>query len=142
MKKLKREPTIIKSAVEELLRYDSPVQIIARIATQDVTIGNKVVKTGGRVHLCLGAANRDPAQFLQPDVLDLTRSENHHIPFGYGIHYCLGAALARAQGQIAINRILQRLPDLKLGTDTLEWRKSVVLRGLKSLPVTFTTRTA
>lgn len=137
MKKLKREPTIIKSAVEELLRYDSPVQIVARIATQDVAVGSKIVKAGGRVHLCLGAANRDPAQFSQPDILDLTRGENRHIPFGCGIHYCLGAALARAQGQIAINRIIQRLPNLKLSTDNLKWRKSIVLRGLESLPVTF-----
>jgi hypothetical protein len=138
MEKLKREPTIIKSAVEELLRYDSPVQIIARVAIEDVEIGGKTIRAGGRVHLCLGAANRDPAQFANPDRLDLTRSDSGHIPFGYGIHYCLGAVLARLQGEIAINALVQRLPNLKLGTDTLQWRKNIVLRGLKALPVTFT----
>ncbi len=138
MEKLKREPTIIKSAVEELLRYDSPVQIIARIAIEDVEIRGKTISAGARVHLCLGAANRDPSQFPYPDRLDLNRGENSNIPFGAGLHYCLGFALARAQGQIAINTVVQKLPDLKLGTDRLEWRKNLVLRGLKVLPVTFT----
>ena len=142
MEKLKQDPTIIKNAIEELIRYDSPVQIIARIAKEDVEIGGKTIRAGGRVHLCLGAANRDPAKFSQPDILNLTRSETRGIPFGYGMHHCLGAALARAQGQIAINRLVQRLPDLKLNTDRVEWRKNIVLRGLKSLPVTFTSQTA
>lgn len=137
MEKLKREPTIIKNAVEELLRYDTPVQIIARIATEDVEIGGKIIRAGERVHLCLGAAHRDPAQFSDPDRLDLTRT-NKSLPFGKGIHHCLGAALARSQAQIAINTLVQRFPDLKLGTDTPEWRSNLVLRGLKSLPVTFT----
>jgi pimeloyl-[acyl-carrier protein] synthase len=134
MAKLRRESTIAKSAIEELLRYDSPVQLIARLVTEDVEMGGKTMRVGDRVHLCLGAANRDPAQFTNPDRLDLNRSQNGHLPFGSGIHYCLGAALARLQGQIAIETLLRRFPDLTLSTDKLEWRKNIVLRGLKALP--------
>lgn len=138
MEKLKREPAIIQSAVEELLRYDSPVQHTQRIATENVEIGGKTIRAGDKVVVCLAAANRDPAQFPDPDRLDLTRRENCHLAFLDGIHSCLGAALARLNSQIAINTLVQRLPDIKLQKDTLEWRKNVVLRGLKSLPVTFT----
>ncbi|MDZ8261970.1 cytochrome P450 [Nostoc sp. ChiQUE01b] len=137
LQKLKHEPTIIPNAIEELLRYDSPVQLIARIATEDVEIGGKTIKAGDRVHLSLGAANRDPAEFIDPDSIQLTRKHNS-IPFGSGIHYCLGGALARLQGQVAINTLIQRLPGLQLSTDKLEWRNNIVLRGLKALPVTFT----
>lgn len=137
MEKLKREPAIIQSAVEELLRYDSPVQHTQRIATENVEIGGKTIEAGDKVVVCLGAANRDPAQFSDPDRLDLTRRENCHLAFADGIHSCLGAALARLNSQIAINTLVQRLPDIKLQTDTLEWRKNIVIRGLKALPVTF-----
>ena len=135
MQKLKVEPTIISSAIEELLRYDSPVQLVSRLAIEDVEIGGETIPVGGRVDLCLGAANRDPAQFPDPDRLDLTR-QHYSLPFGGGIHYCLGAVLARIQGQIAINALVQRW-DLKLNTNKLEWRKNRLLRGLKALPVTF-----
>lgn len=138
MQKLKREPAIIQSTVEELLRYDSPVQLIIRVAIENVDIGGKIIQSGERVCLSLGAANRDPAQFYDPDRLDLIRRENSHLTFADGIHYCLGAALARAEGQIAINTLVQQLPDLKLSKDTLEWRKKITLRGLKALFVTFT----
>ncbi len=137
MEKLKREPAIIQSAIEELLRYDSPVQLTSRIATENVEISGKLIRAGDKVVACLGAANRDPSQFPDPDRLDLTRGENSHLAFSDGIHYCLGAVLARVQGQIAINTLVQRLPDLKLYTDTLEWRENIVVRGLKALPVTF-----
>ncbi|WP_414582084.1 cytochrome P450 [Scytonema sp. PCC 10023] len=138
MEKLKREPTIIESAVEELLRYDSPVQFISRKAIEDVEIGGKTIRAGQAVLLSLGAANRDPAQFSQPDRLDLCRSENPHLAFADGIHHCLGGPLARVQGQIAINTLVQRFPDLKLSTDTLEWVENIGFRSLKALPVTFT----
>jgi pimeloyl-[acyl-carrier protein] synthase len=138
MEKLKREPAIIQSAIEELLRYDTPVQQIARMATENVEIGGKTIRSGERVILCPGAANRDPAQFTDPNKLDIARAENCHLAFSSGIHYCLGAALARVQGQIAINTLVQRLPDLKLHTDILEWREHIAIRGLKALPVTFT----
>jgi cytochrome P450 len=138
MELLKRKPTIIQSAVEELLRYDSPVQQTARIATENVEIGGRTIRAGADVIVCLGAANRDPAQFPNPDQLDLTRDENRHLAFGDSIHYCLGAALARVQSQIAINTLVQRLPNMKLHIDKLEWRKNINIRGLKALPVTFT----
>lgn len=137
LEKLKQEPTIIQSAVEEMLRYDSPIQRIARIAIEDVEIGGKKISGGEQVIVYLGAANRDPAQFPNPDCLDLTRSENRHLAFADGVHNCLGAALARVEGQIAINTLVQRLPNLKLHTDIVEWRKNIALRGLKALPVTF-----
>jgi cytochrome P450 len=138
MELLRRNPIIIQSAVEEILRYDSPVQQTARIAMEDVEIGGKTIRAGENVLVSFGAANRDPAQFSKPDQLNLIRDENHHLAFGDSIHYCLGAALARLQGQIAINTLMQRLPDLKLNTDKLEWRKNINIRGLKSLPVSFT----
>lgn len=140
MEKLKREPAIIQSAVEELLRYESPVQHAQRIATENVEIGGNTIEAGDKVVACLGAANRDPGQFPDPDRLDLTRRENCHLAFVDGIHSCLGAALARLNSQIAINTLVQRLPDIKLQKDTLEWRKNIALRGLKALPVTFTPR--
>ncbi|PSB17685.1 cytochrome P450 [Phormidesmis priestleyi ULC007] len=139
MELLKQEPTMIASAVEELLRYDSPIQRIARIALEDVEIDGHKIAAGEQVILYLGAANRDPAQFPDCDRLLLNRSDNNHLSFADGIHYCLGAALARVEGQIAINTLLQRLPDLQLQTNTLEWRKNIALRGLKALPVTFRT---
>jgi cytochrome P450 len=126
MELLKRNPTIIQSAVEEILRYDSPVQQTARIAREDVEIGDKTIRSGENVLVSLGAANRDPAQFSNPAQLDLIRDENHHLAFSDSIHYCLGAALARLQSQIAINTLVQRLPNLKLNTEKLEWRKTLI----------------
>ncbi|MEH2162867.1 MAG: cytochrome P450 [Nostoc sp.] len=137
MEKLKKEPTLIQNAVEEILRYDSPVQLTNRIVLENIEIGNQTIKAGEKILLCLGAANRDPAQFPDPDRLNINRSENNHLAFGDGIHYCLGATLARAQAQIAINTLLQQFPNLQLASDNLEWRKNLALRGLTSLPVTF-----
>jgi cytochrome P450 len=114
------------------------VQIVARVALEDVEIGGRPVRAGDQVLLALGAANRDPAQFPDPDRLDLRRSENRHLAFVEGIHYCIGAALSRVEGRIAIGTLVQQFPDLKLATDRLEWRETIALRGLKSLPVTFT----
>ncbi|RUT04207.1 cytochrome P-450 like protein [Dulcicalothrix desertica PCC 7102] len=137
MEKLKQQPAIIQNAVEELLRYDSPIQGISRTAIENIEIGNKEIKAGDQVIVYLGAANRDPKQFYEPDCLDLTRNDNRHLAFADGIHYCLGAALARVEAQVAINTLIQRLHNLQLYTDTLEWRTNINLRGLKSLPVTF-----
>jgi cytochrome P450 len=137
LEKLRQNPSLIQSAVEELLRYESPLQICGRTAIENLEIGGKLIKKGPPVFLILGAANRDPAQFHNPDQLDITRSENNHFAFGDGIHYCLGSVLARTQGQMAINTLVQRLPHLKLQTDQLEWRENIFLRGLKSLPVSF-----
>ncbi len=136
LRRLREEPALAASAVEELLRYDGPVQRTARFTTVDVEIGGRAIDKGAMVVTVIGAANRDPAQFPDPDRLDLGRVDNRHIAFGFGIHFCLGAPLARLEGQVALGTLARRLPALALATDTLEWRESQVLRGLKALPVT------
>jgi len=135
--KLRENPTLIPSAVEELLRYDSPVQRTARITNTDVELDGRKIAKGSMVIAAIGAANRDPAHFPDPDRLDITRRDNRHIAFGFGIHFCLGAPLARLEGQIAIGTLLRRMPGLKLATSAPEWRESSTLRGLKALPVVF-----
>ncbi|MBW4632296.1 MAG: cytochrome P450 [Iphinoe sp. HA4291-MV1] len=138
IEQLKREPTKIQSAVEEIIRYDSAIQMLTRIATDNLEIGNRTIKAGEKIVLCLGAANRDPKQFPEPDELNINREQNQHVAFADSIHYCLGAALARVEAQIAINTLIQQFPDLKLASNKLEWKKSIVIRGLKALPVSFT----
>jgi len=135
--KLRADPTLLPSAVEELLRYDSPVQRTGRITNTDVELDGRKIAKGSLVVTALGAANRDPAHFPDPDRLDITRRDNRHVAFGFGIHFCLGAPLARLEGQIAIGSLLRRMPGLRLATSTLEWRESSTLRGLKELPVAF-----
>jgi cytochrome P450 len=134
---LRQNPTMVPAAVEELLRYDSPVQRTARVTNADVEIGGKQIAKGAMVVTAIGAANRDPAQFTDPDRLDITRKDVRHVSFGFGIHFCLGAPLARVEGQIALGTLLQRMPRLALGESTPAWRESSVLRGLKRLRVTF-----
>jgi pimeloyl-[acyl-carrier protein] synthase len=136
-KKLEEHPDFIETAVEEFLRYEGPVQITGRGAHQDVELGGKIIRKGERVFTILAAANRDPAQFPHPDRLDITRRENRHLAFGYGIHFCLGAALARLEAQSAIGTMLRRMPRLALRNDTPQWRPAFTLRGLQTLPVTF-----
>ena len=128
---------MIGSAVEELLRFDSPVQKTARMAKVEIEIGGKVIKAGDLVMLCYGSANRDPEQFENPNRLDLTRTDNRHLAFAQGIHYCLGAALARMEGQIAIKTLLKRMPDIKLADGPIERYPTSHIWGLKSLPVSF-----
>jgi hypothetical protein len=135
--RVQAEPTLVPNAIEELLRYDSPVQRTARITTTDVEIDGRPITKGAMVVTALGAANRDPAQFADPDRLDVTRRDVRHISFGYGIHFCLGAPLARVEGQIALGTLLRRAPGLALAEPSPEWRESSVLRGLKRLRVTF-----
>ena len=135
MAKLKADPSLIKTAVEEFLRYDGSVQITARVALEEIAVGGRTIGKNQQALLLLGAANRDPAHFSAPDRLDITRQENPHLTFGHGIHHCLGAPLARVEAQIAINSMLRRMPDIQLATDQLEWRDMLTLRGLKALPV-------
>ena len=123
--------------MEELLRYDSPVQKMGRIALADINIAGKEIKQGQMVCFSFAAGNRDPEQFETPKQLDITRKPNRHLAFGNGLHYCVGAALARLEGQIAVNTILNRLPGLQLATEQLEWHRNFTLRGLKSLPIAF-----
>src|SRR5215472_6180889 len=137
LERLQREPGLIASAVEELLRFDGPVQRTARIPSEDVTFGGQTIAKGEMVMPFIGAADRDPAQFPDPDRLDIGRADNRHIAFGWGIHFCLGAPLARIEGQIAINTLLRRLPKVSLATAEPEYRPSLTLRGLKALPVAF-----
>ena len=137
LRRLRATPGLITTAVEELLRYDGPVQRTARVASDEATIGGHTIHKGEMVMPFIGAADRDPAHFPEPDRLDLGRADNRHIAFGWGIHFCLGAPLARVEGQIAISTLVRRLPRLALVTDNVEYRQSLTLRGLKELPVKF-----
>ena len=137
LSRLRETPGLITSAIEELLRYDGPVQRTARVAGADATIGGRTIAKGDMVMPFIGAADRDPAQFPDPDRLDLSRSDNRHIAFGWGIHFCLGAPLARVEGQIALDALVRRLPGLELVNHEPEYRQSLTLRGLKTLPVKF-----
>ena len=134
--KLKAEPSLIQTAVEEFLRYDGSVQITARVVLEDLEIGGKLIRKNQQSLILLGAANHDPAQFVNPDQLDITRQDNPHITFSHGIHHCLGAPLARVEAQIAVNTLLRRMPDITLASESVEWREMITLRGLRALPVT------
>ena len=137
---LRQRPTLIKPAIEELLRFDGPVETsTARYAREDVDIGGVTIPRGALVLVVIAAGDRDPHRFPDPDRLDISRDTTGHLAFGHGIHYCLGAPLARLEGQIAISTLLRRLPNLRLAVaaDHLEWRSGMLLRGLSRLPVAF-----
>lgn len=134
-RRLQDDPSLIGSAVEEFLRYDSPVQLTDRVATVDCEIAGHRVRRGGVVALLLGAANRDPSHFADPDRLDIGRRDNHHLSFGHGAHFCLGAALARIEAQIAIATLLRRFPDFDGERTPTQWKRSMVLRGPTRLRV-------
>lgn len=135
---LRDDPNLIDSAVEEFLRYDSPVQWTSRVAAETVELGGCRITQGDFVLASLGAANRDPNRFEHPDRLDIQRADNRHIAFGGGIHFCLGAALARLEVQIAISAMISKLANIRLAEKRLKWHSGVIFRGLHSLPVTFT----
>jgi cytochrome P450 len=140
LRKLKDDPSLIKPAVEELLRYDGPVETSTeRFAREDVDMGRTVIPRGEMVLVVLAAADHDPERFSDPDNLDITRTDNRHLAFGKGIHHCLGAPLARMEGQIAISTLLGRMPNLRLkgSPESLSWRPGMILRGLRGLPVEF-----
>jgi cytochrome P450 len=137
LEQLRDHPEIAASAVEELLRYESPVQHTARIAPADMELGGKVLRKGSRVVAVLAAANRDPNRFPDPDGLYLLRPDNRHVAFGWGAHFCFGAPLARIEGQIAFNTLLRRLREPELREPTLEWRDNAGLRGLTKLKIGF-----
>ena len=132
-RRLQDDPALIGSAVEEFLRYDSPVQMTDRVASVDCEIAGHPIRKGMVVALLLGAANRDPSRFADPDRLDLGRQDNHHLSFGHGAHFCLGAALARVEAQIAVAALLRRFPDLDGEHSPREWKRSIVLRGPTAL---------
>lgn len=135
--RLRQDPTLIRSGIQELARYDSPSHMILRVVAEAVQIGGQTLAEGDLVYLVLAAANRDPDRFPDPDQLDLGRYDNRHLSFGNGPRFCLGAPLARLQGEIAIGTLVQRLPMLRLDTETVQWQPSTTLRGPVSLPVAY-----
>jgi cytochrome P450 len=137
LRRLREDPALIPTAVEELLRYDSPVQFTSRVLKADLTLGGEQLRAGQTVLLLLGAANRDPAQFPDPDRLDVGRADNKHLSFGLGSHFCLGAPLARLEGRIVFEMLLRRLPGLRLAGPAPVYRQNFNLRGLEALEVAF-----
>jgi hypothetical protein len=137
LEQLRSRPEIIGSAIEELLRFESPVQHTARIAPDDMQLGGKTIQKGSRVVAVLAAANRDPNRFPDPNRLDLLRPDNRHLAFGWAAHFCFGAPVARMEGQIAFNLLLRRLSSPALIDNTLDWRDNAGLRGLTALNVSF-----
>jgi cytochrome P450 len=137
MHRLRADPSLIDSAVEELLRFESPIQHTARLAPADTELGGRQIQAGQPVLALLGAANRDPEQFSNPEQLDIGRSENRHLAFGWSSHFCFGAALARIEGSIALRTLLQRLPEVRLVADEVEWRPNPAFRGPATLQVVF-----
>jgi pimeloyl-[acyl-carrier protein] synthase len=136
---LRNNPSLISSAVEELLRYESPSQHTARLAQDDVELGGKLIRKRQAVYAVMGAANRDPVRFPDPDRLDIRRPDNRHVAFGFGAHFCFGAPLARMEGQVAFATILRRLKNLQLKPGPISWRNNLGLRGLNALPLSFST---
>jgi cytochrome P450 len=131
------QPELAAPAVDELLRYDAPIQVASRLASADLEIRGVRIRKGQRVAPMLGAANRDPAQFPDPDRLDLTRAAGKHLGFAHGIHYCVGAPLARLEGELALQALVARQPRLLASEESLQWRDSFGFRGLIRLPIAF-----
>lgn len=133
---VRADDAVTKTAIEELLRFDSPAQLISRSALDDVPLRDKVIRAGDAVVALLGAANRDPSAFDDPDTLDVTRHPNPHLAFGYGVHFCFGAGLSRREAQTAIPALLRRFPKLRLADAAVpRFRSTLVLRGLEEFPV-------
>jgi cytochrome P450 len=133
----RRDPTLTATAVEELLRFEGPGQALVRVALDDLVIGGRRIRRGDRLFVMINAANRDPRRFVDPDRLDLGREPNPHLTFGHGRHFCVGAPLARLEAQVALPRLLERLPGLALAASRLEWIDSLIFRGVRALPLTF-----
>jgi cytochrome P450 len=135
---LKQDPAgRMKATTEECLRYDAPVKSIQRIASEDVEMRGKLLRKDDRVRWFISSANRDPDAFAEPEVFDIARHPNQHVAFGSGVHHCLGATLARVEGQEVFKALAERFPGLRVTTDTLEYQPSITFRSLKSLPVTW-----
>ena len=133
--RLVADPALAATAVEEFLRYDGPSGALARVAAADVEIGGKTIREGQRVFAFMNSANRDPEAFEDAERFDIGRAQNPHLTFGHGIHFCLGAPLARLEAQIAAVRLSERLPRISLSGGEPDWHDSLILRGVKSLPV-------
>jgi cytochrome P450 len=130
------DPSVVRSGVEEMLRFVSPVQLTGRTMLQDIELGDARIEAGQFVMLLLGSANRDPLAFDEPDKFDVTRTPNNHLGFGFGIHHCLGAPLARMETEVALSSLIRRAPKLALAGETVTYKANVILRGMESMPVT------
>ena len=137
LERLRSDRGIMSAALEELLRYESPSQHTARLAPEDVMLGDKLIRKRQAVIAVMAAGNRDPERFPNPDRLDFDRPDNRHLAFGWAAHFCFGAPLARIEGEIAFTTLLDRFPDLSMTDAPLAWRENLGLRGLKSLPLTY-----
>ncbi|MCY3733187.1 MAG: cytochrome P450, partial [Chloroflexi bacterium] len=135
MELLRERPELIDNAIEELLRYDSPVQVDGRTVLDEFQLDRHTLKPGRPISLLIGGANRDPEEFSDPEALDITREDAGNISFGRGIHHCLGAPLARLEGKIAFEALLERFDDIRFGTRAPEYKQNIVLRGLKHLDI-------
>jgi len=141
LRRLHDDPTLVRTTVEEVLRFDPPVQFTARVAMDDIDFDGTTLGKGDQAIVLIGAANRDPEQFDDPDAFDIGRHDNRHLAFGLGAHFCLGAPLARVEGQVALEAIAAKVDDLALAVDQPEYKTNIVLRGLSALPVSFRTAT-
>ena len=135
LERLRAEPELHPAAVEELLRWDSPVQFTMRIPTEEVEFRGARLRPGQAVVAVLGSGNRAPEVFERPEELDVGRRDNRHLSFGNGVHFCLGAQLARLEGEVALRELLRRFPDLRLAGPELKWRRLTFLRGVEALPL-------
>lgn len=136
---IRDDPSLIPNAVEEILRYELPVQMVARMASEPIGFGGTDVAPGTPIIALLGAANRDPAEYPDPDRMDVTRERLKPLSFGGGIHFCIGAQLARIEAEVVFSTLLRRMPDITLPErDNPKWRESFTLRGLTTLPATWT----
>jgi cytochrome P450 len=134
---LSADLNLLPGAIQEFLRYDSPVQLVRRIADEDIEISGQKIASGQDVIVLLGAANHDPSEFTNPEKLDIRRQKNRHISFGHGIHHCLGSSLAGLEGEIAMRQLLKRMPGIKLDSQEPQYKQPFSLRGVKELHVTF-----
>ncbi|GAC1350021.1 MAG: cytochrome P450 [Ktedonobacteraceae bacterium] len=135
--KLQADYSLILSAIEEMLRYESPIQYTSRLTVDDLHLGGKTIRKQQAVLAVMAAANRDPERFSDPDRFDICRQDNRHLAFSWGAHFCFGAPLARLEGQIAFETMLRRLPNMRLVSHSGTWRENLSFRGLTSLPITF-----
>lgn len=133
--RLRAEPGLITSAIEEFLRYDGPSNSIARVVAQDHELGGRTLRAGQRVFAMVNAANRDPRQFEQPHALDLGRTPNRHLTFGQGLHFCLGAPLARLEARVCIGTLVERFPQMRPGSAPVQWLDAMIMRGPERLPL-------
>jgi cytochrome P450 len=142
IRRLRAEPALYRTLADELLRYDSPVQLGTRIALEDTAVHDSVIPAGSLVLFLFGSANRDPREFVNPDEIDIGRHPNRHVSFGSGMHSCLGAALGRLECEVALQAMIARFSDLHLSSENVRWQETFGFRGLERLPVRFRARTA